>query len=232
MSGRFELAVPVKLWALFCALACTSLTADPLLLCVPAAFGFAHAAVQRNWRLVRSFGLFYLLLALLLLGIRFQGLRMPVFSEFHVLLFWTLSPVFLVAWDLIVTPPGELSAFLSRLHAPTGFILGLLVTFRFFPTMKTELAAVGRSMRNRRLAEPERVLGHPVASCEYVLIPLLLRCLQVADQLAASAVARGAGAPGVRGSYGGRPPTMRDGLYACLWTVGTACFLVFGGVRL
>ena len=130
------------------------------------------------------------------------------------------------------TPVGLLMSALEKLKMPANIVITLSVMFRFFPTMKTELAAVGRSMRNRRLAEPERVLGHPVASCEYVLIPLLLRCLQVADQLAASAVARGANAPGVRGSYGGRPSTTRDWLCACLWTVGTACFLVFGGVRL
>ena len=67
---------------------------------------------------------------------------MPVFSEFYVLMFWNLSPIFLVSWDLITTPPGMLSAFLSRLRMPTPFILGLLVVFRFFPTMRTELKGV------------------------------------------------------------------------------------------
>ena len=46
------------------------------------------------------------LMALLLYGIRFHGLHMPVFSEFYVLMFWNLSPIFLVSWDLITTPPG------------------------------------------------------------------------------------------------------------------------------
>lgn len=62
-------------------------------------------------------------------------------------MFWNLSPIFLVSWDLITTPPGMLSAFLSRLRMPTPFILGLLVVFRFFPTMRTELKGVGRSMK-------------------------------------------------------------------------------------
>ena len=35
----------------------------------------------------------------------------------------------------------------------------------------------------------------------YVLVPFLLRVLQLADQLSVSAVARGAERPGVRGSY-------------------------------
>ncbi len=148
-----------------------------------------------------GFAVFYGILALLLYLIRYHGLHMVVFSEFYVLMFWNLSPVFLVGWDLITTPPGELAAFLSRIHMPTAVILGLLVLFRFFPTMKAELKGVGRSMRNRGLTAPARLLTHPAASCEYVLVPMLLRCLQLADQLSVSAVARGAEAPGKRGSY-------------------------------
>ena len=95
-------------------------------------------------------------------------------------------------WDLFMTPPGELSSFLSSIHMPTGVILGLMVIFRFFPTMKAELKAVGLSMKNRGLTSVRQFAVHPLASVEYVLVPLLLRILQIADQLAVSAVARGA----------------------------------------
>lgn len=110
-----------------------------------------YLVLQRNFRLAASYGCFYLLLVLLLYDIRFHGPHMPVFSEFYVLMFWNLSPIFLVSWDLITTPPGMLSAFLSRLRMPTLFIFGLLVVFRFFPTMRMELKGVGRSMKNRGL---------------------------------------------------------------------------------
>ena len=115
---------------------------------------------------------------------------MVIFSEFYVLMFFSLMPVFVTAWDLISTPPGELSAALSQIHAPTPVILGMLVVFRFFPTMKAELRGVHQSMKNRRLTGPAQVLCHPAVTCEYVLVPLLLRCLQIADQLSLSAVAR------------------------------------------
>ena len=164
--------------------------------------------------------------------IRYHGLHMVVFSEFYVLMFWNLSPVFLVGWDLITTPPGELAAFLSRIHMPTAVILGLLVLFRFFPTMKAELKGVGRSMRNRGLTAPARLLTHPAASCEYVLVPMLLRCLQLADQLSVSAVARGAEAPGKRGSYHERKMDTLDWCQLVLWPVVTVLFLWMGGMRL
>ena len=151
---------------------------------------------------------------------------MPVFSEFYVLMFWNLSPIFLVSWDLITTPPGMLSAFLSRLRMPTPFILGLLVVFRFFPTMRAELKGVGRSMKNRGLTAAGQLLTHPVQSMEYVLVPFLLRVLQLADQLSVSAVARGAERPGVRGSYYEKRAGARDYIAAAVCAIVTASYLV------
>lgn len=225
-----SLAVAVKLWALLCAIAGVIFTGNGILTCVLTGFALIYLAVQKNWRLIRSYGVFYLLLAILLYAIRFHGLHMVVFSEFYVLMFWSLSPVFLVSWDLITTPPGELSAFLSKLHMPTSSILGLLVVFRFFPTMKTELKCVGRSMRNRGLTAPKQLVLHPAASCEYVLVPFLLRCLQIADQLSVSAIARGAEHPGVRGSYYGQSVKKRDWLWMVSWAAVTIGFLTLGGI--
>ena len=141
-------------------------------------------------------------------------------------MFWNLSPIFLVSWDLITTPPGMLSAFLSRLRMPTPFILGLLVVIRFFPTMRTELKGVGRSMKNRGLTAAGQLLAHPVQSMEYVLVPFLLRVLQLADQLSVSAVARGAERPGVRGSYYEKRTGTRDHIAAAVCALVTASYLV------
>lgn len=149
MRADASFAVPVKLWALLCVFAGVTIGGNVLLTCILTGGALLYLVLQRNFRLAASYGCFYLLLALLLYGIRFHGLHMPVFSEFYVLMFWNLSPIFLVSWDLITTPPGMLSAFLSRLRMPTPFILGLLVVFRFFPTMRAELKGVGRSMKTR-----------------------------------------------------------------------------------
>lgn len=230
--NRQDFAVWVKLWALVCTIIVISLTADALLTCVLAIIGFAYLGLQRNWQLLRSMASFYVLLGIVLYLIRFHDFHPAVFSEFYVLMFWNLTPVFLVSWDLITTPPGELAAFLSRIHTPTPVILGMLVMFRFFPTMKSELRSVWLSMRNRGLTSPVQLACHPAASCEYVLVPLLLRCLQIADQLSVSAVARGAEHPGKRGSYYGKNVGARDVIWMTLWTVATAVFLYWGGVRI
>ena len=229
---RSHLAVLTKLWALLCVTVGVSLTSNAVQTCTLTLLGFTYLGFQRNWRLLRSFGVFYLLLAVLLYLIRFHGFHMAIFSEFYVLMLWNLSPVFLAAWDLITTPPGELAAFFSRIHMPTPVILGLLVVFRFFPTMRSEVKSVGRSMRNRGLTAPAQLVRHPAVSCEYVLVPLLLRCLQIADQLAVSAVARGAEYPGKRGSYYGKRLGAPDYIWFGVWTAATAVFLAVGGVRI
>ena len=226
MRADASFAVPVKLWALLCVFAGVTIGGNVLLTCILTGGALLYLVLQRNFRLAASYGCFYLLLALLLYGIRFHGLRMPVFSEFYVLMFWNLSPIFLVSWDLITTPPGMLSAFLSRLRMPTPFILGLLVVFRFFPTMRTELKGVGRSMKNRGLTAAGQLLAHPMQSMEYVLVPFLLRVLQLADQLSVSAVARGAERPGVRGSYYEKRGGARDHIAAAACALVTASYLV------
>ena len=225
-------AVPVKLWAFFCVLTAVSLTRNGMLTWTLTVFALAYAALQRNRRLVSSYGSFYAFLGGLLYAIRFHQVKMILFSEFHLILFWSLSPIAIVSWDLIETPPGEISAFLSRIKTPTPVILGLLVVFRFFPTMKAELAAVTRSMRNRGLTAPARLIFRPLESLEFVLVPLLLRSLQIADQLSVSAVARGAERPGIRGSYAGNPRLNgRDWTMIFLWGAVTVSFLIFGGLR-
>jgi energy-coupling factor transporter transmembrane protein EcfT len=224
-------AVPVKLWAVLCALICLFLVET---LWVSAAFSllaFGFLSIQGNRRLVLSYGAFYLLLSGLLYLIRFHGLRMVIFSEFHVLMFWNLTPVFLLSWDLITTPAGELSAFLSRIRMPSSLILGLLVLFRFFPTMQTETRGIVQSMKNRGLTKGVQVLRHPILTFEFVLVPLLLRCLQLADQLSVSAVARGVEAPGIRGSYYGKPAGRRDWLWSVGWTAASITLLTVGGVK-
>lgn len=229
---RRNFAVWVKLWALACTIIGISLTVDILLTCVLTVTGFFYLAAQHNWRLLRSMAVFYAVLGILLYLIRFHDFHPAVFSEFYVLMFWNLTPVFLVSWDLITTPPGELAAFLSRIHMPSPVILGLLVMFRFFPTMKSELQSVWLSMRNRGLTAPAQLAGHPAASCEYVIVPLLLRCLQIADQLSVSAAARGAERPGKRGSYYGKKADACDSIWMALWTAVTAVFLFVGGIRI
>nr|WP_255818017.1 energy-coupling factor transporter transmembrane component T [Treponema putidum] len=196
-----DFPAPVKLWALLCVIVSSFFIADYRINGILSLIGLLYLAVQCKWRLLISFCLFYALLMLLLIGIRLYGVRTIIIPEFYIFLCWSLLPVMLTGWDVITTPPGELAAFLSRIGMPVSVILGLLVIFRFIPVMKAEVKKLRLSMKTKGLLEPIRILTHPLETGEYVLIPLLLRCIQIADQLAVSAVVRGIQCPVKRSSY-------------------------------
>lgn len=228
MKGLSVNAV-TKLWALLCTLIAVSLEKNIFINGALTLIIFLFLMLQKKWKTLLQYGAFYVLLAALLYAIHFHSLHMVIFSEFYVLMFWHLFPIFLLAWDFINTPPGEISALLSRLNMPTAVILGVLVVFRFFPTMRAELKSVFLSMKNRGLTGVKQFLIKPAKSCEYVLIPLLLRLLMTADQLSISAIARGGESPGHRNSYYERKLGLTDGILMGLWTVLLILSLWIGG---
>lgn len=71
------------------------------------------------------------------------------------------------------------------------FILGVLVTCRFIPTVKSSIKGVKESMHNRELTGIRNLVLHSAKSYEYVLVPILMMSLNAADQLSASAMVRG-----------------------------------------
>ncbi len=196
-----DFAVGTKIWMFICVVTASCFVTNYKESVIITLTGFLFLIVQRKWNIFLPFILFYSIIVLLMLGIRFYNWRMIIFSEFHVVLFWNIFPTMIISWDLIDTPPGKVSAFLSEIQVPVFIILGVLVVFRFIPTLRAELAKIRLSMKNRGLLEFEKVILHPAITAEYVLIPLLLRCIQVADQLSVSAMTRGACSPLKRSSY-------------------------------
>ena len=229
-KGSFS--VVTKIWCFLCVLIAVSLGKSVVLSCMLTITACLPLAVQGKGNIVFNYGIFYILLGLLLYAIQYRGLHMLIFSEFYVLMFWKLSPVILLSWDLITTPPGKISSFLSKSHIPTPVILGVLIIFKFFPTMKSELRSVYLSMKNRNLTGIRQVLKAPAKSCEYVLIPLLIRILMIADQLSVSAVARSGESPGVRSSYYESNIGMTDILVMVFWVVLILAYLYIGGIEI
>ena len=74
MRADASFAVPVKLWALLCAFAGVTIGGNVLLTCILTGGALLYIVLQRSFRLAASYGCFYLLLALLLYGIRFNGI--------------------------------------------------------------------------------------------------------------------------------------------------------------
>ncbi|MDO4281319.1 MAG: energy-coupling factor transporter transmembrane component T [Peptococcaceae bacterium] len=104
-----------------------------------------------------------------------------------------LTPIVMVGiWTLRTMPMDDFFVALERMHLPQSVTIPLVVMCRYIPTLASEYRMIRNTMDIRGLSDTlaKRVL-HPLQTVEYILIPLLMRCLKVTDELAASGATRG-----------------------------------------
>jgi len=91
---------------------------------------------------------------------------------------------------------------LQKIHIPKGAIITLAVVFRYMPTVKEELYYIKNTMELRNIGlKAKNIFLHPIKTIEYVVVPLLIRSLTIADELSASAMTRGLDLETKRSSY-------------------------------
>ena len=115
----------------------------------------------------------------------------------------TCMPICLFAAVFATTTKiGDLTAALYGMRLPKAVVVPLVIAVRFFPTLKEESSAVADAMRVRGLAlSPKNLVSKPALMFESAVVPVMLRCAKIADELAAAAVARGIDRPGRKTSY-------------------------------
>ncbi len=119
----------------------------------------------------------------------------------HVLRF--LLPLFTSFYAVTKTSTvGEyISAFMA-MRLPGVVIIPMAVMFRFVPTMNEEWQSVTRAMKLRGLAVNwGNFLRRPMTMLETVLVPFLLQCSTVVDEMSAAVMARGFDKDHPRSSY-------------------------------
>jgi energy-coupling factor transport system permease protein len=82
---------------------------------------------------------------------------------------------------MAATTVGELISAMQSLGIPKVIVIPFAVAMRFFPTAREELAAIQEAAKLRGLR----------FSMERTLIPMMMRCDSIAEELSAAAVARG-----------------------------------------
>ena len=117
-----------------------------------------------------------------------------------VLLVRIMIPLYLVGILLIrTTTVTEFISAFRKMHLPEAFIIPFSVMFRFMPTISEEWSCIRNAMRFRGIgASPKNVLTKPMATLEYMLIPLLMSTATIAGELAAASLARGLDSDGER----------------------------------
>lgn len=115
-----------------------------------------------------------------------------IMSVFGVTLLKLIPIVMMGLWILRTTYMDDLMVALQRMRLPQAVTIPLVVMFRYIPTLRIEYWQIRSTMDIRGISDTlwKRV-SHPLATIEYILIPLLMRCLKVTDELAASGTTRG-----------------------------------------
>ncbi|WP_372632330.1 energy-coupling factor transporter transmembrane component T [Cohnella sp.] len=120
---------------------------------------------------------------------------------FFSLLGLRMLPVLMAAVSLGKAPSGQMISALRAVRLPMGVLIALAVGSRFLPILKLEQEAIqtNAKLRGVSAASPRNWL-RPLRTFEYTIVPLLMRSLKIADELAASAATKGIDHPGVKTS--------------------------------
>ena len=144
--------------------------------------------------LVASFALFIAVIAYLNALLRYVSIPVlsVIMSVFGVTILKLVPIAMMGIWILHTTQMDDLMVSLQRMRLPQAVTIPLVVMFRYIPTLRIEYRMIRNTMDIRGIGDTVwKQLIHPLATIEYILIPLLMRCLKVTDELAASGTTRG-----------------------------------------
>ena len=159
-----------------------------------AAIPFLLYLLEKKWKPAIFYGVSYVLATLIEDLILLKTFGVLNFCLMAVCMLVTrMMPGFVMAGYMIsTTTVSAFMAAMERMHIPQAVTIPLAVTFRFFPTIREEHSAIKKAMcvRGVRLGG-----GKPMQMLEYRLIPLLMSCMNISDELSAAALTRGLGSP-------------------------------------
>ncbi|MBR1553963.1 MAG: energy-coupling factor transporter transmembrane protein EcfT [Oscillospiraceae bacterium] len=77
---------------------------------------------------------------------------------------------------------------MERMHCPYFITIPMSVMFRYFPTLSEEYKAISDAKKMRGLGHPVK---HPLVYIEYILVPLMMSAVRIADELSAASLTKG-----------------------------------------
>lgn len=150
---------------------------------------FALGAARKA---IRGIGMYSLLLVVLWVFRDSHSYISTTISMVVITLRKLMPTAFFAGGFISTTKISELISALQKLRLPKSLIITLAVTMRFFPTVKEEYMHIRDAMKLKGIGlNFKNVLLHPLTLSEYILIPVMLRCSNIADELSAAATTRG-----------------------------------------
>ena len=124
---------------------------------------------------------------------------------------------------------GDFITAMENMHTPKGITITMAVTFRYMPTVRQEFYYIKNTMKLRGIGISfKNVFLHPVKTIEYSIVPLVIRCFTIADDLAASVMTRGLDLETRRISYHEVKIKVSDVLITLLFMAAIVSASIFG----
>lgn len=157
--------------------------------------GFAlFISVGNGVKLAIKMVVIYIIVAILCALLRYVSIPFlsVIMSVFGVTVLKIIPIAMVGAWILQTTYMDDVMVAFQRMKLPQAVTIPLVVMFRYIPTLRIEYGQIRNTMDIRGISDTLwKRISHPLATIEYILIPLLMRCLKVTDELAASGTTRG-----------------------------------------
>lgn len=137
-------------------------------------------------------------------GLFFLAEISPLFiaTTIHYFVLCFVTIIFAALNLLRTTEISEILAALHNMKIPYYINIPLAVILRFFPTVKQDVVCIRQGIKTRGIdISILGILKHPFKIYEMMLIPILMRMLSTATELAASVETRGLGASCEKTSY-------------------------------
>lgn len=160
---------------------------------VLSALPFLLLLIERQWR---GFARGLLILAIGY-GLLFLMPYLPAGLSYIALMCGGIITRFVVTivmaeYLLDTTSVSEFISAMSRLHMPQAITIPVSVMFRLFPTIREEWQSIRRAMRMRGIHPGGAKAGQVL---EYQMVPMMTSSVRIGEELSASALTRGLGAP-------------------------------------
>lgn len=160
--------------------------------------------IRRLWKGAMKTALLFLAFVLLDCVMQFVSHEGTKATLRLILFFLQRTSIFFVManWMSTKLRVSDFVSAMQNMHIPKGVIITLAVVFRYLPTVKEEFYYIKNTMKLRGIGLNARnILLHPIKSCEYAIVPLIIRSVTISDELAASAMTRGLDLVTKRTSY-------------------------------
>ena len=154
---------------------------------------FVLLFIERQWkRFVRGIAMLVIGYGLLLVMPYLPGILNYIALMCGGILTRFVVTIVMGEYLIATTSVSEFISAMERLHMPQAITIPMSVMFRLFPTIGTEWRSIRRAMTMRGIHLGGARAGQVL---EYQLVPMMTSTVRIGEELSASALTRGLGAP-------------------------------------